>query len=157
MSIYPATMRVRVGPLPSAGAGLWIAYARTVVGRAVVRPDELGVALPADAIETMDSFLDEWDEAAADGPTFVWETDLAPDQLLMLGGAWLDIATALARNAETRGYPMSPPEGEAFYQALVTGFLDALDAAGDDYAELAGRLRADWPGLKTEEDLPGEL
>jgi hypothetical protein len=150
-------MRVRVGPLPSAGAGLWIAYARTVVGRVVVRPDELGVALPPDAIETMDAFLDEWEVAAADGPTFVWETDIAPDELMVLGGAWLDIATALARNAEARGYPISPSEGEAFYQALVSGFLDGLDAAGGEYAELAVRLRTDWPGLKTEEDLPGEV
>ena len=144
-------MRVRVGPLPSAGAGLWIAYARTVVGRAIVRPGELGVHLPPDAVESIDGFLDEWDAAAAEGPDFVWERDLEPDELVALGGAWLDIAGALARDAERRGYPMSPPEGDEFYRALVLGFLDALDRAGGEYAALAEQLRHDWPGLKAEE------
>jgi len=144
-------MRVRVGPLPSAGAGLWIAYARTVVGRAIVRPDELGVTLPPDALESIDTFLDEWDAAADEGPEFLWEADIEPDRLVTLGAAWLDIAGALAKDAERRGYPMSPPEGDEFYRSLVTGFLDALDAAGGRYVELAVELRREWPGLKTEE------
>jgi hypothetical protein len=144
-------MRVRVGPIPSAGAGLWIAYARTVVSRAIVRPDELGVSLAPDALEAIDTYLDQWDAAAADGPNFDWEAEFEPDELVALGGAWLEIAQALADDAERRGYPMSPPEGEEFYRALVTGFLDALDREGGEYAELAVRLRLDWPGLKTEE------
>jgi hypothetical protein len=130
---------------------LWLAYARTVVSRAIVRPEELGVSLRPDDLEAIDTYLDQWDEAAADGPTFDWETELEPDRLVSLGGAWLDIARALADDAERRGYPLSPPEGDEFYRALVTGFLDALDREGGDYTELAVRLRLDWPGLKTEE------
>ena len=145
-------MRVRVGPLPSAGAALWIAYARTVVGRAIVRPQELGVSLPPDAVESIDAYLDEWDRAAADGPEFVWEADIEPDALVSLGSAWFGIADALARDAERRGYPMSPPEGDEFYRSLVIGFLDALDGAGGGYADLADRLRVEWPGLKTDDD-----
>jgi len=144
-------MRVQVGPLPSAGAGLWIAYARTVVSRAIVRPDELGVDLTPSAVEAIEDFLDEWDAAAAEGPEFLWETDLDPVRLVELGGAWLEIARALARDAERRGYPMSPPEGEEFYRSLVFGFLGALDAAGGPHAELAEQLRQEWPGLKAEE------
>jgi hypothetical protein len=145
-------MRVRVGPLPSAGAALWIAYARTVVGRAIVRPKELGVSLSSDAVESIDAYLDDWERAAAEGPEFVWEADVDPDALVALGGAWYEIAGALAKDAERRGYPMSPPEGDEFYRSLVTGFLDALDGAGDRYAELAGQLRLEWPGLKAEDD-----
>ena len=144
-------MRVRVGPLSSAGAGLWLAYARTVVSRVIVRPDEMGISLTPGDLEAIDTYLDQWDEAAADGPTFDWETELEPDQLVSLGGAWLEIARALATDAERRGYPLSPPEGDEFYRALVTGFLDALDREGGEYGELAVRLRLDWPGLKTEE------
>jgi hypothetical protein len=145
-------MRVRVGPLPSAGAALWIAYARTVVGRAIVRPQELGVSLSPDAVESIDAYLDEWDRAAAEGPEFLWEADIDPEALVTLGGAWFGIADALARDAQRRGYPMSPPEGDEFYRSLVIGFLDALDGAGDEYAELADRLRGEWPGLKTDDD-----
>ncbi len=116
-----------------------------------MRPDELGVDLTPDALESIERYLDQWDEAAAEGPEFDWETDFEPEQLVALGGAWLEIAQALADDAERRGYPMSPPEGDEFYRALVTGFLDALERESGEYGELATRLRLDWPGLKTEE------
>ena len=142
-------MHVRVGPLPSAGVGLWIAYARNVVGRTMVRPDELGVELDRRDIEAFDRFLDSWEQAAA-GPVFDWEADLDADVVVRLGTTWLAIAEALSGQAERRGYPMSPPEGDEFYQALIRGFLDALEGGGGDHARVAAELRASWPGLKTD-------
>jgi hypothetical protein len=140
-------MRVRVGPLPSAGVGLWIAYARTVIGRAVARPDELGTRLDPSDLEAFDGFLDAWELASTD-PVFEWESDLDPQVVARLGGTWLSLAAALSDQAEARGYPLSPPEGEEFYQALIRGFLTALDGEGGDMARLAADLRDAWPGLK---------
>ena len=53
--------------------------------------------------------------------------------------------------AEQRGYPISPPEGEEFYRAVIIAFLDALDREGGTYAAMAAELRTEWPGLKPEE------
>jgi hypothetical protein len=144
-------MRVRVGPMPSAGVGLWIAYARTVVGRALVRPQELGISLSGESVEAFETYLDEWEQAASGGPTFEWQADVDPDRMLELGTAWLRVAEALAVSAERRGYPMSPPEGEEFYRALVNAFLESLEREGGEYAELSTELRQTWPGLKPEE------
>jgi hypothetical protein len=144
-------VRVRVGPLSSAGVGLWIAYARTVISRSLVRPDELGLALPPDVVEVFESYLDTWEDVAAREPTFEWEAEVPTDQITALGSTWFLIASHLADVAQQRGYPISPPEGEEFYRALFGAFLAGLDDEGGTYAALADQLRTEWPGLKTEE------
>jgi hypothetical protein len=143
-------MRVRVGPLPSAGVGLWIAYARTVIGRTLVRPDELGVAISLDDLEAFEGYLEQWERASM-APEFDWEADLDPDEVVRLGATWMALAGVLAEEAEQRGYPMSPPESDEFYQALIGSFLVALEQEGSDYATVARQLRDDWPGLKPDQ------
>ena len=143
-------MRVQIGPLPSGGVGMWIAYARTVIGQVLAHPDQLGTTLSPDVVERFESYLDQWDEVAAAGPEFLWVTDVEPEQVEFLGKAFFSIAEALARAAEVRGYPISPPEGEPFYQALVKGFLDSLAHEGRSRLEFSEQLRDEWPGLKPE-------
>jgi GT2 family glycosyltransferase len=143
-------MRVQVGPLPSVGVDIWIAYARTVVAQMIAHPDQGDVVLDPDAVEAFDRYLDEWDDVASTQPTFVWVTEVEPERVEFLGQAFFSIATSLARAAERRGYPISPPEGEEFYQALVKAFLDALAAEGRSRLELSEQLRDDWPGLKPD-------
>jgi len=144
-------VRVRVGPLSSAGVGLWVAYARTVLSRSLVRPEDVGVALSPEMVELLESYLDAWEAAAGAGPTFEWETEASADEIIGLGSTWFLIASRLAEVAEQRGYPISPPEGEEFYRAVIIAFLDALDREGGTYAAMAAELRTEWPGLKPEE------
>lgn len=142
---------MRVGPLSSAGVGLWIAYARTVIGRSFVRPEELGVAVSPEQIEVLEGYLDAWERTAAASATFEWEADISAEELTDLGGTWFLIASHLAEVAERRGYPISPAEGDEFYRALVTAFLDALEGEGGSLAAMADEFRREWPGLKPEE------
>jgi len=144
-------VRVRVGPLSSAGVSLWIAYARTVISRSLVRPDELGVPLSGDVVELFEGYLDTWEREASDHTTFLWEAEVPTDQVTALGASWFLIASRLAEVAERRGYPISPPEGDEFYRALINAFLAGLDAEGGELAVMADELRAEWPGLKSEE------
>ncbi len=130
---------------------MWIAYARTVIGRSLVRPAELGVALTPEAIELFETYLDAWELTAAAGAVFEWTAEVPTDQITSLGGTWFLIASHLAEVAEQRGYPISPPEGEEFYRALIAAFLDGLDSEGGPYAAMADELRAEWPGLKVDE------
>jgi hypothetical protein len=138
-------MLVRLGPIDSAGALLWIAYARTVLAELVThrgRPD-IDIDLPM--IERFETYLDQWEELATSSDRFDWSTQIAADDALALASTWFELAQGLAIEADVRGFPLSPPEGEAFYQALVRAFLESLLADAD--TELAAKLRHLWPGI----------
>jgi hypothetical protein len=143
-------VRVQIGPIASGGVTIWIAYARTVIGQILVHPDHLGVQLDPEVIEAFDGYLAEWEQLAGTGPEFLYVTDIEPDRVEFLGQAFLAIADSLARAAEERGYPISPTEGEEFYQALVKGFLDALAHEGRSRLEFSEQVRDRWPGLKPD-------
>ncbi len=129
---------------------MWIAYARTVIAQVLAHPDMLGTPLAPDVVEMFESYLVEWDAVAAESPEFLWVTEVEPERVEFLGKAFFSIAESLARAAEVRGYPISPPEGEPFYQALVQGFLDALAHEGRSRLEFSEQLRDQWPGLKPD-------
>ena len=143
-------MRVQVGPIPSGGVGIWSAYARTVMAQLMTHPEHDDVVLDDDVIEAFDRYLAQWEDLAAEQTTFLWTTDVEPERVEFLGQAFFSIAESLARAAERRGYPISPPEGEEFYQALVKGFLDALAHEGRSRLEFSEQLRDEWPGLKPD-------
>jgi hypothetical protein len=143
-------MRVQVGPIPSGGVGLWIAYARTVIGQALGHPDHMGVHLDPDAIEAFDDYLAQWEALAESSPVFLWVTEIEPERVEFLGKAFFAIAESLSEAAKRRGYPISPTEGEEFYQALVNGFLEALAQEGRAQLEFSEQLRDQWPGLKSD-------
>lgn len=141
-------MLVRVGPVSSGSVTLWVAYARTVLGQATVRPGEH--AVPDELIEGFEAFLDEWDRAADGGAEVVWEHELDPEQVRYLAHAFHRIAVGLAAEAERRGFPIAPPEGDEFYQCLVLALLDALERDSEPMREFAVELRTTWPGLKAD-------
>lgn len=140
-------MRVQVGPLPSEGVTLWIAYARDVLVRARAGKAPGGLTVPAEAAATFDSYLDEWDRTARRSPEFLWVTEVEAEQVEYLGHALLSMVRVLSEAAERRGYEESPPLGDAFYQAMVTGFLDALELEGGSAGKFAEELRDSWPGI----------
>jgi len=138
-----------VGPLPSGSVTLWVAYARTVLAQALAHPGS-HAALADEAITAFEQFLDAWDEQAEHGTEFHWSAEVDPERIEYLVHLWFRLAAQLAVDAESRGFPMSPPEGEEFYQALVTAVLAALTSEGRSTLEFSEQLREQWPGLKRE-------
>src|SRR4051794_17526809 len=140
-------MLVEVGPVPSGSVTIWVAYARTVLAQALAH---LGSDAPLaeGAIEAFESFLDVWEDVAAQREVFHWSADVDAERVEYLTHVWFRLAARLAGEAEQRGYPLAPPEGEPFYQALVAAILDALAYEGRSLAEFSEQLREDWPGLK---------
>ncbi len=141
-------MRIVVGPVDTSSARWWVSYARDVVRRAMAAPGSL-----ADVDDTVlmvfVELLDEWELVAAAGDDctpFVWHMDLGADQLVALAEAFYDLVVDLAAAAEVRGYALAPPEGEAFYAAVVDALLVGLDAAGGAARALGERLEQTWPG-----------
>lgn len=140
-------MQVRVGPVSAGSVTAWVAYARAVLsaaaeGRADAPP------VDAAAAEQLALYLQEWDALAATADPVVWTGEADPEQLEYLAHSFFRIAAALAEQAEARGYPVAPAEGEEFYQALVLGIITALEHESRSTAELSDQLRSTWPGLK---------
>jgi hypothetical protein len=138
-------VRVHVGPIASDGVSEWIAYARGVLEerRGASTPD----SLPPEVLDGFIGFLDEWDAIVAKSPTFLWETDVDPEQIEFLALALYRLATDLAEAAQRRGYALMPAEGLLFYRVVVNGFLDAMTAESRSLAAYAEELRSTWPGL----------
>ena len=139
-----SSVHVDVGPFPSPSAQAWLKYARSVLDEARAGTE---VAVPADVADAFEGYLDEWDAAAAAGPTFRWSGEADAEVVEYLLHAWFNLARALAERAESRGVRVTPPEGEAFYNGLVRALLDALAAEGRGGSSFAEELRTDWPGL----------
>lgn len=136
---------MHVGPASSSSALAWIGYARSVLDRSdgIVGAD----ALPDEVRDRFGALLGAWEDAARRSDELHWEADVEPDEVEFLAHAFLRIAEALAERAERGGGPSAPPEGDEFYQALVTGIVDALAAEDRARAEFAEQLRQEWPGL----------
>jgi hypothetical protein len=138
---------IQIGPLASTSVQAWTTYARRVLAQALQRSSR-GPVLDKAVVDQFQHLLDSWEAAATAADTFVWSTDLDPDQVEYLMHAFSNLVARLADEARARGYPEAPPESEEFYLALVTGLLDALQDAGGAHAEFAEQLRSSWPGLK---------
>ena len=144
---YPGTVEFVVGPVPSRSVTMWIAYARTVLTQATAHRAAIP-ALDAALIEEFEHYLDEWEAIATSEPEFIWRTDTDPERLEYLAHSFLQLVEVLDQRANERGYPISPPEGEEFYQALVSSLIAALAAEPDSSGPFSEQLRERWPGLK---------
>lgn len=137
-------MHVHVGPLPSETASAWIAFARSVLD------DGLGAETPDLSPEVragFAAFLGEWETVARASPTFLWETDVDPEQVEFLALALHRVASELSEAAVRRGYGLMPEAGAPFYRAVVTAFLDAMGGESRALAAYSEELRSSWPGL----------
>jgi hypothetical protein len=142
-------MLVQVGPVASSSVTLWVAYARTVLGQHMAHPDRSGAVDPA-LVEQFEHLLDDWDATAAQSTEFVWTQSLDADAIEVMARSFFDLVSELAADAERRGFPISPAEGDEFYWAVVNSMLDGLTAAGGSHAEVAADLAARWPGRKDD-------
>ena len=137
---------MEIGPLPSAGVLVWLDFAEAVLSSDPGAPPA-GDDIPPDVTEAFLVYIDEWRQVATRGPEFHWKTDVPGEVAEYLILAFYRIVQRLAKAAEARGSPMSPPGGEAFYDMLVHGLLDALAEEGPGAAEFSDHLRSFWPGL----------
>jgi hypothetical protein len=137
-------VHVHVGPIPSDSASAWIAFARSVLDDGFdTGPPDLSPEVRTGFL----GFLDEWEAVAAAGPTFLWDTDVDPEQIEFLALALHRVASSLSDAAVRRGHGLMPEAGTPFYRAIVTAFLDAMAAESRTLAAYAEELRSSWPGL----------
>ena len=120
----PRSVTMTVGPVSAASARTWAAASRRTLETIKRRPD---LEVPADVVESFEEYLGLW-EPEMQGDVFTWTGDVDPGRLPHLAAHWARLVTLARDDAELEIEP-AEPEGQAFYDALATGFAEALAAA----------------------------
>jgi hypothetical protein len=141
-------VRIELGPLPSDGALIWLAYARTVLAEIISSRNGDVPSVDAPVVEALEAVLDDWETAANSSREFRWQVDLPENAVLRLVEAWLDISEYLRVETERRGFDLAPPDGEAFYNAAIAAVVAAFDRRSRDPA-FAGKLVRMWSAAAT--------
>lgn len=137
---------VHIGPLPASSAAAWAAYATSVLD--AIQGGRTSVAPLDDAlVRAFRSYLDEWAATASASATFDWSGQMDRRTLADLATAWLELMATVSGRVEELGLPVGPPDGEAFYHALVASIADALEDEEPSAEHLGEKLREAWPGL----------
>ncbi|MGH7856336.1 MAG: response regulator [Candidatus Binatia bacterium] len=137
------TMEVRVGPVSSAAARVWVANTRKILDAVEAHPEELGERVPEDIFGLFRSFLDEWDAVATSTEEFRWVARANAEDVSRIVGYWAAIDSLTDTQLDRLGIHWSPPEGESFFTELTTGVLEAL-RRHDATSRLAARLDEQW-------------
>jgi DNA-binding NarL/FixJ family response regulator len=136
-------IEVRVGPVDSHAALVWIDNTKQIVDAVRRHPDAVDAPIPDAVFDAFDRFLDTWREVAATNSTFSWIARAAPAEVNHLVESWAIIDRITDDALHRLGCHWSPPEGTPFFAALTTGVLAALDSHAET-RRLADELRPTW-------------
>ena len=147
-------MHVKVAPVPSSSALIWIEFARGALTEVLADPERAGGITPEVEVQMTD-LLDSWEASAREGPTLLLTFDIPRDDAEFLVHAFLRLADRWTNEADQRGFDVSPQEGDDFYGALVDAVIAALEKAEDvSGTEFGETLRTIWPRIERLEKPP---
>ena len=135
-------MHVEVGPVSSASAQAWIAYAADMLVLLRALPS---AEVPSGALDAFEALLDEWRPIAQSGERFRWTKDESPEQAKYLMNALFVAGTLIEREAETGKARLRPPEADEFHMMLVQDVLRSLEQQSDSDAHFVKEMRDVWP------------
>ncbi len=136
-------VQFRLCDVTSSSALAWITFARETLARIGATG---ALVIPQETLAVLAGHLDEWETQASLGECMTLEFAMPAEQLEHLGHVFLQVSEYTIREADLRGYDISPPEADEFFAALSEAVISALEFSGDDSAsEFAGTLRNDWP------------
>ena len=134
---------VRVGPVDSASARVWVPNTQKILDAVRAHPEVLERAVPADAFELFYSFLRQWGEIAATTEEFRWAARASAADVGRIVEYWAVIDRLTDEQLKLIGVHWSPPEGEPFFRALTAGVLQALGRQAETQ-RLAALLGEQW-------------
>ena len=140
-------MLVEVGPVPSASALAYIAFARGMLAELVTRHGKDTPSVAPDMAAEFERTLDRWEEIARNGPVFSWvyERDVEEIEYQFVAFVRLVLEGDPIGRTSERVDDDQIELRRPFRVALVNGILTALEREGGGSAALAAELRADWP------------
>jgi len=139
---------VRVGPLPSAPARVWVRNATQILRALTDHPDVLPAPLPGDVVEAFTGFLETWGALAASSEEFLWVGRAGVDEVRRLVEHWAMADRLPDDMLASIGCAWSTPAGRPFFDALTAGVMEGLRAC-EETRELAQSLAKQWRHLPT--------
>lgn len=134
---------LRLGPLASSAARVWIPNTMAIVAAVDAHAEELALNLPDGVTELFHRYLRDWLTVAEAGDEFYWAATASAAATRQLLEVWAQIDALTDEQMEILGCSWSPPEGTPFFNALTQGVLEAL-AHHDSMRDLAASLERQW-------------
>ena len=139
-----AEVEIRVGPVPSETARLWVANTQKLLTAVEAHPEVLERPVPESILAVYHRFLDAWEAVAQETDSFLWVGQARADELQQVVGEWARLDSMNDATLEGLGCAWSPPEARPFFEALTAGVVGAL-AKHAETRRLAERLvRGGW-------------
>lgn len=139
------TVTLRLGPLPSEAARVWIPNTMAIVAAVSLHADELGLVLPEGVTDLFMRYLREWLSVAENEQEFFWAATASAESARQLVEVWANIDSLSEEQLARLGCAWSPPEGEPFFHALTAAVLEAL-ARHESLHDLVASLEGQWGG-----------
>ena len=139
-----ASVEVRVGPVPSEAASLWVANTSGILAALRRHPEVMPVDVPEDVMELFGQFLETWGGIAREEAEFSWVARTTPEELQRVVEYWAALDRLTDDDLAVLGCSWSPPAARPFFNALTAGVLEALQAHAES-RELARTLAEQWP------------
>jgi CheY-like chemotaxis protein len=134
---------LRLGPLPSGPARIWIPNTMAIVAAVHNHKDELGLDIPDTVTEQFLQYLREWLAVAEAEDEFFWAVTASAASARQLIECWAAIDSLADDQLARLQVAWSPPAGEPFFAALTQAVLDAL-AHHDSLQDLRASLQSQW-------------
>src|SRR5262249_47910539 len=138
-----ADFEVRVGPVASASALVWINNAALILGAVRAHPDVLDYPIGEDVFDSFEQFLTSWRDIAGTNESFVWTARSTTDEVKRLVESWGAIDSVPGAQLAGVGCGLCAPEGHAFFEALSSGVLTSLEK-NEATMRLAVTLSKKW-------------
>ena len=138
-----ASVEVRVGPVASEAARLWVANTARILEALRRQPDVLAESVPADVLDLFARFLDTWSAVAQEQEVFTWVARTTPSEIQRLVQYWAAMDRLADEDLARLGCTWSPPEALPFFHALTAAVIEALDAHAES-RQLARSLAVQW-------------
>jgi hypothetical protein len=138
---YTDLMHVEVGPVSSASAQAWIAYATDMLALLRTLPEQ---PLPPHALDAFASLLDEWRPIAQRAEPFRWSSEEKPERAQYLLNALYRAGTLIESEAASGRARLRPVTADEFHILLIHEVLDALEHESDADAHFVQEMRNVW-------------
>jgi DNA-binding NarL/FixJ family response regulator len=148
----PDATDVRVGPLDSNAASVWIDNTTTIIEALRAHPEVVDV--PGDVLDLFERFIDAWREIAWANDEFTWAARASASEVRRLVEQWVTVNALSDEQMARLGCHWSPPEGAPFFEALVEAIGSALGRHEETRQLSAVLLRQTALSTRLQEDAP---
>ncbi|HVA42709.1 MAG TPA: response regulator [Acidimicrobiales bacterium] len=140
-------VEVRVGPVPSSCARLWVSNSLAILAALRAKPEAIGEPVSPDLLDYFEGLLRSWDSVAQHTEVFVWVGRAEPEAVKRVVEEWARVDSMSDEKMAELGCNWSGPEARPFFIALSEGVIGAL-GRHESTRRLAERLaQVAWPAV----------